>query len=104
MPGRPGLGWLGCTPMEASADPRQIRHSLRRGLTVAREWVTTRRTYANTLLRLSPRLLHARTEASPSLSAMWNIEFSVDVLVYFPDDPLRIYQVEQWLPVLDRLN
>jgi hypothetical protein len=35
---------------------------------------------------------------------MWNIEFSVDVLVYFPDDPLRIYQVEQWLPVLDRLN
>ena len=90
--------------MDGSGTTRQTMLRARRSLTVVREWVTTRRTYANTLLRLSPRLLHTRTEASPSLSSMWNIEFSVDVLVYFPDDPLRIYQVEQWLPVLDRLN
>src|SRR4051812_32362164 len=95
---------LGCTPIDASANPMQLRHRARRSLTVIREWVTTRRTYAKMLLRLSPRVLHTRTEVSPSLSAMWNIQFSVDVIVYFPDDPLRIYQVEQWLPVLERLN
>src|SRR4051812_41488611 len=90
--------------MAVSTDPRQLRHRARRALTVAREWVTTRRTYARMLLRLSPRVLHTRTETSPSLSAMWNIEFTVDVVAYFPDDPLRVYQVEQWLPVLERLN
>ena len=90
--------------MEASANPRQLRHRARHSLTVFREWVTTRRTYAKVLLRLSPRVLHTRTDASPSLSSMWNIRFSVDVIVYFPDDLLRIYQVEQWLPVFERLN
>jgi len=90
--------------MDASANPRQLRHRARRLVTVTREWVTTRRTYASMLLRLSPSMLHARTEGSPQLSAMWNIKFNVDVVVYFADDPLRIYQVEQWLPVLDRLN
>ena len=90
--------------MDASANPSQLRHRARRSLTVLREWVTTRRTYAKLLLRLSPNMLHARTEASPSLSSMWNIRFSVDVIVYFADDALRIYQVEQWLPVLEKLN
>lgn len=33
-----------------------------------------------------------------------NITLEADVIVYFPDDPSRLYQLEQWLPTLERLN
>lgn len=29
---------------------------------------------------------------------------TLDVLAYFPDDPTRVYQLLQWLPVLERLH
>ncbi|HVM18722.1 MAG TPA: CDP-glycerol glycerophosphotransferase family protein [Egibacteraceae bacterium] len=33
-----------------------------------------------------------------------NVPLDADVLVHFGDDPSRLYQLEQWLPVLERLH
>ena len=33
-----------------------------------------------------------------------NLDLDAEVIVYFPDDTARLYQMEQWLPVFDELN
>ena len=33
-----------------------------------------------------------------------NLDLNAEVIVYFPDDTSRMYQMEQWLPVFEELN
>jgi hypothetical protein len=65
----------------------------------ARPWV-----YRALLARLSPELLAGVGNEPVSATQFANLAFPAAVVVYFPDDPTRLYQIEQWLPVFERLH
>ncbi len=70
-----------------------------------RKRVVASKTYAAVLRRLTPDLLSVRSSTAPEAQIrVRNLEFDADVLVYFADDYTKVYQVEQWLPVLEELN
>ncbi len=61
------------------------------------------RLYRAVLRRLTPDLLSATSRAA-SDRRYHNLPLQADVLVYFPDDPTKIYQLAQWLPILAQLQ
>ena len=68
-----------------------------------RQRLARTRVYRALLRRLTPDLL----AVSPRVASdrrYHNLPLQGDVVVYFPDDPSKIYQLAQWLPVLTRLH
>jgi hypothetical protein len=66
---------------------------------VARPWV-----YRGLLARLPPGLLAGVGWEPAPASEFANLAFPADVVVYFPDEPTRSYQIDQWLPVFEQLH
>ncbi len=70
-----------------------------------RQRVTGTNAYAQVIRRLSPDLLTiARSANAVGQVRVSNVDFGADVLVFFPDDATKLYQLEQWLPVLERVT
>jgi len=68
-----------------------------------RQRLARTRAYRALLRRLTPDLLAvSRDPASDRRFA--HVPLAADVVVYFPDDVSKTYQLEQWLPVLDDLH
>ncbi len=68
-----------------------------------RQRLARTRIYRALLRRLPPDLL----AVSPRVASdrrYHNLPLQGDVVVYFPDDPSKIYQLSQWLPVLTQLH
>lgn len=82
--------------MEQPVPVPSLRQATRHRVGAAARW-RLRRLRTSLLQRIAPDLL------APQLSA--NL-FPVDaeVIAYFPDAPERAYQIEQWLPVLEKLD
>ena len=68
-----------------------------------RQRLARTRLYRALLRRLTPDLL-AVSSAALSDRRFHNIPLTGRVVVYFPDDATKIYQLDQWLPVLADLH
>ena len=68
-----------------------------------RQRVAQTRVYRALLRRLTPEMLSLPGRAGSS-NRFSNVPMPADVLVYFPDDATKVYQLEQWLPVLETLH
>ncbi len=68
-----------------------------------RQRLAETRLYRAVLRRLTPEML-SDTRSPASSNRFANIALPAQVLVYFPDNVTKLYQLEQWLPVLDRLH
>jgi hypothetical protein len=72
--------------------------------TSRRERVVRSRVYRALLRRLTPDLLAVTGGEMHTERQFANVPLTGRVLVYFPDDVSKAYQLEQWLPVLDDLH
>jgi CDP-Glycerol:Poly(glycerophosphate) glycerophosphotransferase len=79
--------------------PDRSEPLLTRAQGLARPWV-----YRALLARLPPDLLAGVGGEPVSASEFANLAFPAEVIVYFPDDLTRSYQIEQWLPVFEQLH
>ena len=61
------------------------------------------RAYRRLLRLLTPDMLSVQSTPR-SDSRFANLPLSCEVVVYFPDDATKVYQLEQWLPVLEDLH
>ncbi len=68
-----------------------------------RQRLAQTRLYRSLLRRLTPDLL-AVTGTASSDRRFANIPLTGRVVVYFPDDVSKVYQLDQWLPVLAELH
>jgi hypothetical protein len=68
-----------------------------------RQRIVRTRAYKALLRRLTPDLLSV-PRAPVDDRRFSHIPLTADVVVYFPDDVTKAYQLEQWLPVLDDLH
>jgi len=68
-----------------------------------RQRLASTSTYRRLLRLLTPEMLYLPgTPRSESRFA--NLPLAAEVVVYFPDDATKVYQLAQWLPVLDDLH
>jgi hypothetical protein len=69
-----------------------------------RERVTQSRVYRALLRRLTPDLVGLPSPSPVSERQFANMHIPGEVFAYFSDPIDRVYQLEQWLPVFERLN
>ena len=68
-----------------------------------RQRLARTRLYRALLRRLTPDML--AVQGTPRSDRRFaNLPLPGEVVVYFPDDATKIYQLEQWLPVLDQVH
>ncbi len=69
-----------------------------------RQRVVRSRAYRRLLRKLSPDILAIQSPRGEAQTRFRNVSLDAEVLVYFPDDVSKLYQLEQWLPVLEELD
>ena len=60
--------------------------------------------YRRLLQFLTPEMLYVVNPPPRSQTSFANLPLSSEVAVYFPDNVTKVYQLQQWLPVLEQLH
>jgi len=69
-----------------------------------RQRLAQTRAYRAVLRRLTPDMLSVPQSPALSNNRFSNVPLPAEVIVYFPDDATKLYQLEQWLPVFQVLH